>query len=359
MLLKHKTPVSVRSLAILVLVALPGVSVAWLLQDLPPQQMPQQSLRQDFRGSKGPLPPLRLTGPDCERVSKLEEKGWRITLAADRPMPEVVGLVLTNPVQGNFEITTGYEILRADRPPKGGGVGLELFVAMDTPEQDAFKLYRFQRPREGDGFMCVRSTGIGRDRRHDGIFDRAESKTGQLRITRRGAEVAFSAAEEGETFRELYRYSPGSADLKLVRIGAYTSNDPYPVDLRITDFRIQADSLTLDPPPDAAGSSTSSPKSPRIWLLVGGLIGLILLLIAFAIWLVLGRQRRSEEAQDPSLARSENPAARSFVLFACSRCTTSIKARPELAGQKIKCPQCGQAVLVPEGQADGCDRISL
>jgi serine/threonine-protein kinase len=35
------------------------------------------------------------------------------------------------------------------------------------------------------------------------------------------------------------------------------------------------------------------------------------------------------------------------MAFACSSCGTSLKAKAELAGKKVKCPRCSQAVLVP------------
>jgi hypothetical protein len=33
--------------------------------------------------------------------------------------------------------------------------------------------------------------------------------------------------------------------------------------------------------------------------------------------------------------------------FRCPECGISLKARPELAGRKVKCSKCGKAVVVP------------
>ena len=36
-----------------------------------------------------------------------------------------------------------------------------------------------------------------------------------------------------------------------------------------------------------------------------------------------------------------------MLLFACSACGTKVKARPDLAGKKVKCPHCGNVLTVP------------
>jgi DNA-directed RNA polymerase subunit RPC12/RpoP len=40
-------------------------------------------------------------------------------------------------------------------------------------------------------------------------------------------------------------------------------------------------------------------------------------------------------------------AAAPKLFFPCAECGTKLKARPDLAGKKIKCARCGKAVLVP------------
>jgi DNA-directed RNA polymerase subunit RPC12/RpoP len=37
-----------------------------------------------------------------------------------------------------------------------------------------------------------------------------------------------------------------------------------------------------------------------------------------------------------------------FITFACSACGQNLKARTQLAGQKQRCPQCGQTVVITE-----------
>jgi len=52
----------------------------------------------------------------------------------------------------------------------------------------------------------------------------------------------------------------------------------------------------------------------------------------------------------------EAPAAQpapSKLNFACSKCGKNLKVKPELAGKKVKCPGCGQAVPVPQAPGRG------
>lgn len=343
--------------AILVVVAALGFPLPLLSQDAPvPQRLRQNSLQLDFRGSRGPQKPWKLFGPDAQRLSKPEENGWRITLPADRQNLEPVGLVMTDPVQGNFEITAGYEILQADRPTSGGGVGFEMYLMLATPSQDAIAFYRINRKEEGEGFLCVRMKTVEGERTHQGEIRPATSKTGQLRVVRQGNEVGFWVADGEPTFRELFRYDLGAADLKMVRLGAYTARTPYPVDLRITDLKVAADQPAIDQPPRPAASSPGTPQSERRnWLVAAGIIALLIILTFLGLWFLARRLLRSETAA----AQEPEAEARPVVRFACSGCGSSVKAWAELAGKRIKCPQCGHVVAVPGVQADDRDPISL
>jgi serine/threonine protein kinase len=50
------------------------------------------------------------------------------------------------------------------------------------------------------------------------------------------------------------------------------------------------------------------------------------------------------------------PAA--MVSFPCARCGKNLKAKAVLAGKKVKCPQCAQALLVPENKASEAGRAA-
>jgi hypothetical protein len=46
-----------------------------------------------------------------------------------------------------------------------------------------------------------------------------------------------------------------------------------------------------------------------------------------------------------------------FITFACSACGQNLKARTSLAGQKYRCPRCGQTVSIPETDPQAPDPV--
>jgi len=84
------------------------------------------------------------------------------------------------------------------------------------------------------------------------------------------------------------------------------------------------------------------------WLGAVGLLGLglaFLVSLTFAVGLSLRRRRAARRASAPT----EPPDP---LLFRCSACGKRLKVKGELAGKKVKCPQCATATAVPQNQAD-------
>src|SRR5262245_1076406 len=79
-----------------------------------------EDIYQDLRGQDFDKQRFRLHGPDAALYTKSEPQGLRVTLPA-HVKNDPVGLHTKFPVQGDFEITLGYEILQAERSPKGDG----------------------------------------------------------------------------------------------------------------------------------------------------------------------------------------------------------------------------------------------
>jgi hypothetical protein len=340
-------------LALAGLVLLIGIGLSQVLPfpNAPPEQRHAELLNLDFRGGRMPVEPLVLYGPDAELVSKPEEEGWRITVPADRPKTQPVGLVTTAPVQGNFTLTTSYDILRGDQPTTGDGVGFQLYVFLETPTRDAFGFYRLARPGQGEVFLIVRATDRDGQRRRVGEVFPARSKTGQLRVTRRGTFFTFWAKEEGEAaFRQLVIYEMGPADLQSIRLAAYTGNANYAVDLRIRDLQVSAEGMAAD---QAINPGTSPKPRYRAWLLVGGIVALLVLFTSLGVWLSVRQKRREERLAGVTFGNSPNASdtAAAFLSLSCSGCGSPLKVQAVLAGKKVKCPRCGTAVLVPGAQA--------
>jgi DNA-directed RNA polymerase subunit RPC12/RpoP len=60
----------------------------------------------------------------------------------------------------------------------------------------------------------------------------------------------------------------------------------------------------------------------------------------------------------PSEAAND-AAVRAPVSFACAACGKKLKAKVELAGKKVRCSQCNQAVQVPKPNAGEVERRPL
>ena len=82
-------------------------------------------------------------------MTKREEAGLRITLPADRTPNQPVGFKTTMVLSGDFEITAAYELLAADPPTTGYGVGVNLGLAPDGARKKYAKVGRFMRPGRG------------------------------------------------------------------------------------------------------------------------------------------------------------------------------------------------------------------
>jgi hypothetical protein len=333
-----------------------GLAAVLLLQAGPaPEPARPGDFYQDFRGSHPPLPPLELMGADAQALTHPEEEGLRITLPAARQRTDRVGLVLGTRFRGDFEITSGYEILQADQPTEGHGVGFELIIDTDTPRRDAAEVARLVRVNEGNIYCCDRiSTDDEGKRTYHLDFFPTDARKGRLRLTRHGREVTLFAAEGAGEFEELVRYDLGPEDVVRITACAYPGFARNPVDLRIQDLRVHLLSA-----PEAAALERPAVGYPghrsRGWLAAAGCLGLVVALAALGVWLVARRARRSRVVPAPvpvnvgEAGGGEAPP----ISLRCPGCGQALKARAGLAGKRVKCRQCGQAVLVPSVMPGG------
>jgi serine/threonine protein kinase len=349
--------------SVLVCLGMLGLMLFPLAQVVPPEQQPPPSgpgLRefyQDFRGSKAVNSQLRLwSADDLNAITRFEAEGLRVTMPAGRPVTWPVEVRTSFAISGDFEVTASYELLSAARPTKGYGVGVTLNIADHGDRNKFAKMSRSVLPKKGSVFhsqFWVNSPRHADQERTKPTL----SRIGQLRLLRKGTVLQGLAADGLEgNFEEILTIKQfGTENMNSVLLGVMDSGGPgFAVDARLLDFRVRASNFV--PKPDATSQgidfpTTSEPErksGPKSWLAALG----IMVLLSFAILVVclLVRRRRAVDSlQSASIPDGEiqlKPAAPS-ISMRCSGCEKTLKAKPELAGKKVKCPQCGQVVQVP------------
>jgi hypothetical protein len=348
---------AVPALAALAALALSG----WLLAQAPPEPgQPRKEFYQDFRGGR-PLPPaLKLVGPDADAVARPEPEGLRLTLPATRPVNQPVGVATTFAVSGDFEITGTFELLSAERPANGYGVGVSLSIADSEARNKFAKVARALLVRGGSVFHSECWDG-GPGKNHEVRTKPTESRLGQLRLVRKGPGLRYLAADGlGGDFQEIFSQDQfGTDDMGLVLLVVTDSGRPgNAIDARLVDFKIRAADLIPDPVAGAAPAAGPAAKPEREagskgWPAAAAVL-LLVLLSGLAVCLVLFLRRRAgaAPAHGPAPGGEAGPsAAAPSVSVRCAGCGKVLKGKPELAGKKVKCPQCGEAVLVPPPDA--------
>jgi RNA polymerase sigma factor (sigma-70 family) len=319
---------------------------------VPTQRTFGKEIYQDFRGKKPLIDELKLVGQDCDELCKPENEGLRITLPAERPDKQPVGVRLQFPLSGDFEITATYESL-SSVPASGpgawqAGVALNLSVANDYSKPFA-KIGRFSLPQRGNRFV-VETWNKEKPNQQFWKEYPAPSRTGKLRMVREGSTLSYQAADgPGDDFREIHKGEYSADDVAIVRFAL--AGHPVRVDARLIDLRIRYGApIPADvPTPPARGTKERSGGWLAASLLIGGFLLALLVAVVGARWLFLRPRLASME---PAISVSQTPAA---IAFACPACHKKLKAKPTLAGKKIKCPGCGSVASVPPGDAGGDD----
>lgn len=315
---------------------------------------------QDFR-NKAPLrPEFRLEGPDLETVATPEDAGFRVKLPKTRKDTRNVQMAPTFIITGDFEITGAYEIISADLPTDGWGVGVSISLA-DTFDLHKFlKIGRFMRPNTGSVFMAEYWTKGADDWKGPQLPTNVLS--GQLRIVREGTAVRSQVTEgPGQEFVTIFEKADfGAEALPHLRFLVSTGNKPgYGVDARLVDLRVRygnvgPDKAADDPvAPVPIAPMKAEPGSRLALLLALGLMLTLTLAIMVGLIFYLRRQRSEPTSPDAD----PDPPPGDAMTIACSACGKILKVKSASAGQRVKCPKCGQAVVVPN-QSHSEERIT-
>jgi Protein of unknown function (DUF1583) len=324
-----------------------GLSSSLLvLATLVPGQLPPPDFYQDFRGSRPMLPSLQLLAPDADAVSTPEDGGLRITLPATRQDTQPVRLATKSGLSGDFELTGTFELLAADRPSSGYGVGVTLNVATDVTRKKFAKVGRLLRVKEGSVFL---SEFWNKERPKDYRVQSipTEARSGRLRLVRKGATLHYLAADGPKNdFREIYQGTFGTEDLAQVHFVVSSSGSPgNAVDARLVDLRISSGGFI----PDHASEPAPPPEPGRAGALWGTLAALILVLLGAGMVAVLrsrGKRCGPATTGEP-LAPDPSPSAVADdgVAVRCPSCHKRLKVPGSMLGKKIKCPGCASAFI--------------
>ena len=165
---------------------------------------------------------------------------------------------------------------------------------------------------------------------------------------RKGSTLSFQVSDgSANLFREISRTDFGVEETDGVRFIVTTNVAPVAVDARLVDLRVRCGSLA-DGQAALSFPWRGEARSKR-WLLVAAFVLLVLLLSFLGAW--LSQRRRAAKASAPTRPpdRQATPApAAPALACSCAACGITLKAKPALAGKKVKCPRCGLPVPVPE-----------
>ncbi|MCI0377423.1 MAG: DUF1583 domain-containing protein [Gemmataceae bacterium] len=218
---------------------------------------------QDFRTGRGPDAAWKVFGPGAEQVMRPERGGLRIRLDAGRKKLEPVGLSPHFSISGDFDLSIAYEIVAADKPTKGYGVGVNILLQLHSEPAKTAKIAHYLR--QGQGNVLFLDYKVGQKEEYEVKSFPTESKKGQLALKRTGSTLFFMAGASGSELKELFQTEAGKEDVQLLRIVANTGGSPSALDVRFEEVRIRAGKLLNAP--EASGGDGSWP-----WLVVGAAV---------------------------------------------------------------------------------------
>jgi hypothetical protein len=323
----------------------------------------------DFRGRNFDTQMLVYAGPEPAKYIQPEEEGLRMRFGPPDIPKQPVGIAWQTRVLGNFVATARYEILQNETPKRGYGVGVELYLMLDNPARDGIAFARQIHPAHGTVVSFNHNTNNEQGKRYGKLFKHVPttdaSKRGRLRLARVGTELTASLAEgDADEFQEIVRYEIGDVDLRLVRLAALPGGDPNAtLDFRVIDFQLKGDLPGLDglklrssklpaAPGGADEPEHAEPERRKPWFLVGILLLVFGLGVTFAaVFLFVWLRRVPAKATRSTAPKHKEPIEAeprpTVGRLTCAACGQKIKLKEGMAGKRVKCPGCGEAVQVP------------
>jgi hypothetical protein len=292
---------------------------------------------QDFRALDPNDDALRQIGEG----GRPDDRGLRITLPARVGVLPHSGYRSGFGVQGDFEATLAFEVLKAETPDKGYGVGVSIYAALDPTTNDSVSLAWRVMPDGQINFISDRMLTVNGRLTHQVKTMPSVRAEGRLRLKRVGSRLHYLVADGPDApFVELTDVEFGPGDVRPLQVTGNAGNAEAGLDFRLLSLTVTAEQ-GLPGLPEPAPIPAPAPRGHGL-VVAGTLVALLLLASSTAVvWIRLLRGRRSARPADASTA----PPPES--VFACSGCGKKLKVEASLAGRRVACPQCARVTLVP------------
>jgi hypothetical protein len=246
----------------------------------------------DLRGPNIPGG-LQVIGDDAGRCVRPEPQGLRVTISDDWVHPwGGVGVRSTVALSGNFEVTATYEILRADTPPSGYGVGASLRLQLADRSNDMAAVCRLVRPAGVPVVLWDRTVpGPGGKRRVQLGESPDAAPVGRLRLKRADGTLQYlwAPGTDGDEFQQIHACPVGPGDVQTVELTGLTGRQPCNLDLRFVRLRIRADAIEF-----AEADMPASGPRRKHWL-AAGIVATLAVVLGLAVWVLSQRARRAGE----------------------------------------------------------------
>jgi hypothetical protein len=217
----------------------------------------------DFRGMRSLPQELHPLFSTVDQWIHPGVEGLEVRLPADRGNSIPVALAAYHAVRGDFEITAAYQIVKADVPKSGIGVGVHLQIKKANPSLESATVAWVIRPGGRSVAAWDRATP-GPDGKpvYKGGVTESSARSGQLRLQRTGEVLSYLLAEgiTGDAFHQVHQCDFGTEDLERIALKLMTGGQPCAIEARWLNFRIRSQSSPSMPQPP--GHHTS------LWLAV-------------------------------------------------------------------------------------------
>jgi serine/threonine protein kinase len=271
------------------------------------------TFRADFTKEAFDVRDIALTGGHAEELVHAEPLGLRIKMPPGMGKPEGVGIKPRFKIRGDFDLSATFEILQADKPTEGYGVGAQMSLETESPTKEAATAeWTYTPGKDGTRFISTRIVGQADGNRQYRVQSLAANRrAGTLRLVRTGPTLRASYRDEGDsTERSLPAVELGTEDVAWLKVVANTGISDHPVDIRLKTLTLSADELPGWSGSTATSSSGSAPGG-GIWKPI--LIGIAAMVVVGILFLLFGATRTDKAEAPPKLkgppARGDEPAA--------------------------------------------------